>query len=275
VKKTAIVIPIYRFPLSLDELQSLSIARGLLAAHHRVIISPQSLEIPTGFLKGEQLIRLPDKFFTYPDGYNRMLMGSTFYGAFEQFEYILIYQLDCLVFRDELNKWCEKGYNYIGSPWYENYIYSYQEKRKWWVGNGGFSLRKVSSALDILKKKIKRGDHYPCPPPSLSQPKGLKWFTYNIYRKAKSMLGLWTVEDELMNYGESEDRFWSLDAGKFLEGYQVAPVEDGMLFGFEQYPEKCFQENGGIIPFGCHAWTKHNRGFIEEMGRKAGMPLGS
>jgi len=273
VKTSAVVIPIYRLPNTTEEMQSLSVLRECLKFHKRFIVCPKSLEGPTELLKGEKLIRLPDSYFTYPDGYNRMLMSSSFYKAFEHFQYILIYQLDCLVFRDELVEWCAKGYDYVGSPWYENYIYNYQVKSKWWIGNGGFSLRKVSSALNILKKKVRRGDHYPFPPPSLSQPKGLNWFFHNIYRKAKAMLGLWTVEDELMNYGESEDRFWSLDAGKFLEGYQVAPVEEGMLFGFEQYPEKCFQENGGMIPFGCHAWAKHNRGFIVEMGRKAGIFL--
>lgn len=273
MKKVAVIIPIYRFPLNLEERQSLSMARDLLASHPRIIISPRSLEVPFDFLDGEELIRFPDYFFTYPNGYNRMLMSKFFYEAFEQYQYILIYQLDCLVFRDELGMWCDKGYDYIGSPWYENYIYSYQAKSKWWIGNGGFSLRKVSTALDILSKIIKTSDRCQFPPSSKAQSNRLKRFVWCTYRFVRSLFGRWTVEDELNSYGESEDRFWSLDAGKFLKEYKVAPVKEGMLFGFEQYPEKCFQENGGVIPFGCHAWAKHNRGFIERMLKDAGISL--
>lgn len=273
MKKCAVVIPIYQFPLTLEDQQSLTMARDLLASHPRIIISPLSLEVPFEFLNGEQVLRFPDACFTYPDGYNRMLMSKFFYKVFEQFQYILIYQLDCLVFRDELSMWCEKGYDYIGSPWYENYIYSYQEKSKWWIGNGGFSLRKVSTALDVLSKKIKTADRYQLLLSSRAQANRHKRIFWCTYRFVKSLFGLWTVEDELNSYGESEDRFWSLDAGKFLKEYKVAPVKEGMLFGFEQYPEKCFQENGGVIPFGCHAWAKHNRGFIESMLKNAGISL--
>lgn len=262
MNKCAIVIPIYRFPLSLDELQSLSIARGLLASHPQFIISPQSLVIPPGFLKGEQLIRLPDKFFTYPDGYNHMLMGSTFYKAFEQFEYLLIYQLDCLVFRDELNKWCEKGYDYIGSPWRDNYSDN-TLPASWRVGNGGFSLRKVSTALRVLRKRIKRGSIFPVPPPSRPRPDLWKWLAENSINRLKQHLNLWTVEDELMNYRENEDRWWAIDVLQVKTDYKKPSVEEAMRFGFEVEPRRCLEMTGGMMPFGCHAWWKQDREFWE------------
>ena len=53
--------------------------------------------------------------------YNRLMMSEQFYRAFEGYEYILIYQLDCLVFSNALEEWCRKGYDYIGAPWFERW----------------------------------------------------------------------------------------------------------------------------------------------------------
>jgi hypothetical protein len=264
VNAVAVVMPMYRLPQTTEELQSLSIARGFLASHPRFIISPQSLKIPTRFLKGEQLIRLPDKFFIYPDGYNRMLMGSRFYEAFEQFNYILIYQLDCLVFRDELDEWCAKDYDYIGSPWRDNYSDDSSEA-SWKVGNGGFSLRKVSTALRVLRKRIKRGSIYPVPPPYRPRPGFWNWLIENSINRLKQHLNLWTVEDELQNYRENEDRWWSIDVLKVVSDYKKPTVEEALRFGFEVEPRECLKMTGGKLPFGCHAWWKQDREFWEEV----------
>ena len=86
-------------------------------------------------------------------------------------EYILIYQLDAFVFKDELKEWCQKGYDYIGAPWIatiENTIWlkyfnivarKFRSKNKnnreqifFKVGNGGFSLRRTSSHYSIVKE---------------------------------------------------------------------------------------------------------------------------
>ena len=260
----AVVIPMHRLPLSFEELKSLSVARKSLLSHPRFIISPQSLEVPPQFLKEEQLIRLPDRFFTYPDGYNRMLMSSFFYKAFEEFQYILIYQLDCLVFRDELTEWCDRNYDYVGSPWKDHYSDNPNEF-SWKVGNGGFSLRKVSTALKVLGKRIKRGALYPVPPPSSVKPGFWKWLLQNSINRLKQHLNLWTVEDELMNYRENEDRWWAVDVLQVRHDYKKPSVEEAMRFGFEVEPRRCLQMTGGKLPFGCHAWWKQDRGFWEEV----------
>lgn len=260
----AVIIPVYRFPLSADEEFSLARARSVLVKHPRIFVAPPDLSFPAGFLQGEKVVRFPRRFFTYPDGYNRLLMTTRFFQAFEDYVHILIYQLDCLVFRDELLEWCEKDFDYVGSPWFENYIYEYQRSQKWWVGNGGFSLRKTSSALRILKMKLPRGTHFPVPPVRFSQTNPASWLFTNIHHRLKQALSLWTVEDELKNYGESEDRFWSLDAGRFSSGFRVAPVNEAMLFSIEQFPETCIGLNGGKIPFGCHAWPKYDRELWEK-----------
>jgi len=258
----AIAIPVHRIPLSEDEEFSLSRARAVLGGHPRFFVAPAGLEIPPSFLRGEKIVRFPDRFFTYPHGYNRLLMTRRFFRAFDNFAHLLIYQLDCLVFRDELLAWCARDFDYVGSPWYENYIYDYQHSEKWWVGNGGFSLRKTASALRILATRIPRGSHFPVPPASRPPLSPASWLLTNLRNRTRQMLGLWTVEDELINYADSEDRFWALDAGRFSTAYKIPPAVEAMRFGIEQHPRECVRLAGGHAPFGCHAWSKYDRAFI-------------
>jgi len=261
----AVILPVYRFPLSPEEEFSLLRARSVLGGHARFFVAPAGLRFPAGFLRGEAIVRFPARFFTYPHGYNRLLMTRRFFRVFGDYVHILIYQLDCVVFRDDLLLWCGRDYDYVGSPWYENYIYEYQRERKWWVGNGGFSLRKTASAIRVLQTRLCPRSHFPVPPPNRPRPGGIQWLFSNVQNRLKQTSGLWTVEDELANYGESEDRFWALDAARFVPGWKIPSAEEAMSFGFEQYPEECHRLIGGRLPFGCHAWTKHSRPFIEQL----------
>ncbi|MEI6321644.1 MAG: DUF5672 family protein [bacterium] len=258
----AVIIPVHRIPLTADEYVSLRVIRNILAAYPRIIVCPESLEIPVEFFAGEEVIRLPDIYFTYPHGYNRLMLSRRFYEQFKKYTYILIYQLDCLVFKDELLEWCRKGYDYIGSPWKDSYP---SGDVTWKVGNGGFSLRKVSTALNILKKRIKRGLYYPMPPADHIVSSFTKWLAENIANRMKQHLNFWTIEDELANYVENEDRFWAIDVMAISSEYKKPSVIEAMHFGFEVELEYCLQMTGGKLPFGCHAWAKHDRSFWESV----------
>jgi len=259
IPSPVVVVPLYRLPLEDDEAFSLSVLRKVLGEYPCYFISPKGLQIPDSFLKHERVARFSDRYFTYPFGYNRLLLESRLFRRFSGHSHILIYQLDCLVFRNELREWAAKNYDYIGSPWYENYKYDYQRVRKWWVGNGGFSLRKTSTALRVLNTRIKRGVEFPVPRPHMPQPRGVEWFAFNFQRRLKQHFGFWTVEDELVNYAENEDIFWALDVRRFTDDYTIPTPEEAMRFGFEQFPEKCLSQTNGQAPFGCHAWAKYDR----------------
>ena len=47
--------------------------------------------------------------------YTNLTFDPDFYRRFRNYEYILLCHLDSFVFRDELEKWCQTGYDYIGS----------------------------------------------------------------------------------------------------------------------------------------------------------------
>ncbi len=168
------------------------------------------------------------------------MLSTCFYERFLDSSYILIYQLDAYVFRDELKEWCEKGYDYIGAPWLQRPVYrlplisgimssihTYQKAKKKpskqdlynKIGNGGLSLRKVTSHHRVTCEQEERIHYY------LTQER------HHLY---------------------NEDVFWATEA----QGFTYPEVKDAIRFSFDKYPSYCYQLNGKRLPFGCHSWYK-------------------
>ena len=260
----AVIVPVWQTKLCTEELYALQGLRRILGNYPRIFACPESLRIPRGFTEGERVERFPDHYFSYPNGYNRLLLSRLFFHRWDSFEYILVYQLDCLMFSDRLGEWCDKNYDYVGAPWHDDYGRAPGDK-VWRVGNGGFSLRKVSTALDILSKRIRRGSLFAVPPVAMPQPSGWNWFVKNTRHRLRQHLGLWTVEDELSTcFCDNEDRFWALEAPKVWSGYRKPDVDEALDFAFEREPRVCLERTEGRLPFGCHAWAKHDREFWEQ-----------
>jgi len=73
--------------------------------------------------------------------YNKLLINEHFYNHIDT-ETILIFQTDSMIcpqHKDDINNFLK--YDYVGAPWTNNTI-----------GDGGFSLRKKSKMLEIIKK---------------------------------------------------------------------------------------------------------------------------
>jgi hypothetical protein len=142
-KKIGIVIPIYKSDLSDKEKISIMRVFKVLHKYRIIFVAPQSLSLINYKryfeLYNHQLIRFNDKYF-YQDleGYNDLLLSEDFYKTFSEFRYILIYQPDAYVFRDELMEWCKVGYDYIGAPWLEDKDGKIKLNG---VGNGGVKYK--------------------------------------------------------------------------------------------------------------------------------------
>ncbi len=54
--------------------------------------------------------------------FNRFKLKPQLYYKYKGYKYILFYEPDAWVFRDELEQWCSKDYDYIGAPWFEGGI---------------------------------------------------------------------------------------------------------------------------------------------------------
>lgn len=238
----SVVIPIYKTELSKSEKLSLDRCLTVLNKHPITVISPQGLSFDKIFFKDVQVkFEFFDKtYFQSVDDYSKLMLSTEFYRRFLNYKYILIYQLDALVFKDDLLAWCNKGFDYIGAPWLnedEVAYWSYQSStaRRFLkklniffnkgvangVGNGGLCLRNVKKCLFVLL----------------------------IFRQKAYT---WKV---------NEDIFWAYFVTSYFPFFKIPDRLTSLQFSFESYPDKCYELNNKTLPFGCHAWEKHNIDF--------------
>jgi hypothetical protein len=249
--KVAIVIPFYRNSISEFENIALQQCKKVLANYPVIAIKPQSLVLPekAQVLNLKNVISFDDEYFKGKKGYNSLMLSDTFYKAFLNYEYILVYQLDAFVFKDELSYWCSLIYDYIGAPWLRRKGYTNPVKDKAYafkyylhtifnikkqniptieqfhnkVGNGGFSLRRVKKFYDLSVKLRSRAQAY------LSQ------------------------DDDRYN----EDAFWSIEVNRHYKRLRIPPYKIGVKFSVEFEPRRALALNNGELPFGCHGWDLH------------------
>ena len=201
-------------------------------------------------------VTFPKQYFKSPQTYNRLLTSLKFFKDFGKYDFFLMYHTDAYVFKDELEYWCNKDYDYIGAPIYEyNGTINPPDENYICVGNGGFSLHKVDSAIKVLKtlRKI-----YPI--------KDLvKWYyKYNWKGRIKYLpyflrvlLGFGGNSHHLLNYIRiNEDIFWGKYVPEAFQDFKVAPFEEASKFGMEYNCEKLLKLNNYRLPFGCHQWFK-------------------
>ena len=233
-----VVVPVYREQLEPYEQISLEQNRRILGAYPFVFVHPEGVDISAlkSEFPGSEEVTFADEYFRGLTGYNRLMMSADFYRRFSDVDYLLICQLDAYVFRDELQAWCHKGYDYIGAPWLVSKLFRLPLLKQWrkcfhsrWrtekdfkVGNGGFSLRKVSSHLrateqlqEVIRMHLSRQNHY-----------------------------------------ANEDLFFALEVNKHGLNFTYPPYKEALQFSFDKYPALCYAENQRRLPFGCHAWYK-------------------
>lgn len=264
-RPVAVVIPIYRLPLTPDEEISIRHLREYLAGFDRYVIGLE--HVPNVYADFE-LRPFPLSYFKDIHSYSQLLLSENFYRAFADYEYILIYQLDCLVFSSALEDWCREGWDYVGAPWFRNHGQD-PVGGFWAVGNGGLSLRRVSSALKVLTstKRILddprvRGlqtDRFDSVPQLKRVHVALRTFLFHIgYHN-----NLRWLMREFKKSPYNEDLFWAFHARKLVPSFNIPAPERAVAFSFEMSPRYCFQQNSNRLPFGCHGWAKYDREFWE------------
>ena len=251
LKQVAIVIPFYREELTDFEKIALLQCQKILAEYPKIAVKPRSLNLPAeaSALTNLETISFDDEYFKDVWGYNRLMLSDFFYRSFSEYQYVLIYQLDAFVLRDDLKYWCGQGLDYVGAPWVRAKPHSgkfsaywHQLKNDWYVrnnvskngkprveqledrvGNGGFSLRKVDTFLKYCVECKSLIEKY--------QKENSSWF--------------------------HEDIFWSIELNRKEKRLVIPPLETGLQFAFETNPERALLLSYNKLPFGCHAWDKH------------------
>lgn len=255
MKSCVIIFPLYKSPNQL-ELAFLENGMRLTPGYRHVIVAPEYLNVDDSYgqLQNLEVKRFADAYFDGIPGYNRLLLSKDFYSAFQDFDYILIHQPDVYLFKNELAYWCEKGYDYIGAPWFRPDKLNLKGVAEHWqnlkiyfkrnklfarrhnkVGNGGFTLRRISSALEVLERV---------------NPSVLRLYTHQT--------------GDAFN----EDVFWSLVAPSIAD-FRIPDWSEALHFAVEFNPKTAYEFLNQQLPFGCHAPLRHDpqfwRRFIPEL----------
>jgi hypothetical protein len=233
----AIAIPIYLPTIDGLELFSLQYSLNKLDANREIyFVCPKSLksEFYSNLFPTAKFAIFDDCHFQSIIDYSQLLLTHEFYEKFSAYEFILLYQTDALILRDELDYWSNQEYDYIGAPWYPAQLaftktlnddyYKKQDKIiRYYVGNGGLSLRRIKKCIELM-------DEFP---------------------------------EAAANMGERiiiEDRFFSI-FGLLSNNFSIPNKLIASRFSLEMSPDFYYELNSNHLPMGCHAWWKYNPGF--------------
>lgn len=261
-KKVVIVVPISnRSELTSSEKLSLKHLEKHLGHHDIFIVAPEGLGVD---FPGLEIKRFSPKYFGSVENYQRMVMSSGFYKTFGEYEYMLTYHLDALVFSDQLLDWCEKEYDFIGAPWVmhdgspnKGNIYDGR------VGNSGFSLKNIGTFISLFDSDRYAYNVFD----RWVRKHGNKSFFRKLICMPSFFFGFFKrfngIEWEVANWNNSEEFFLLTRASHYLPKYMVPEVEEALEFAFEIVPKYCYELNNEKLPFGCHAWERYDEEFWE------------
>lgn len=253
----SVVIPVFKLKPDRNEIKSFEQCLKVLHRYPVSLVCPQSLDISfykyiaNGFKKQIVFERFSDKYFSGIEGYNQLMLSLKFYRRFKKFNYILLYQLDAWVFRDELEYWCRKGNDYIGAPWFEGWHEASPQSPLIGVGNGGFSLRRTISFIRLVKVM-----NYCVSAGGLL--KKLKLF--QVHGKYFLMTGFLNLYETIKPGSRNEDHQFFILSTQF-KWFKVASCSEAMRFSFDVNPDVLYDLNNCLLPFGCHAWERYRPDF--------------
>lgn len=256
--KFCIVVPVYKSDISITE--ELSFRNFVNTFKNKDIkiffICPEGLDIThyndiveEELSKKDKLLisikEFDQKYFKNEFAYSQLCTTYDFYNSFSDYEYMLIWQFDCYIFKDNIEEWCDKGYDYIGAPiiseysgWKSNNDIVWKPK----VGNGGLSLRKISTFKEI------------------TDPNG-EFLTY--YKT--------TYKDNLFERLKFEDVYF-YNVFRYYWDANIPSWEEAGQFAIDMNPEAYvdFIRDKDFLPMACHAWPKNIRfwtGKIKEINK--------
>ncbi|WP_026766467.1 DUF5672 family protein [Selenomonas ruminantium] len=230
-QEVIICIPVYKKELSPFEKASLKQLNHVLGKYPRVFVAPASLEFDyQEYAAGVGIERFPDYFFNNVTSYSALMLNVEFYQRFTQYKYLLIYQTDAFVFSDRLKEFCAMDYDYIGAPVSRfNPVWHAIDAQ---TGNGGLSLRKIASAIRMLRQ-------------------------WNDIMKGSPFVNL---------FMQWEDLFWGYCGRQKTLFFKTAPLKIAAEFAVQAnvaHAHKRMQQ--GWRPFGCHDWYNLDYDFWQEI----------
>ena len=234
---TAIVLPIHRPSLEADVIEDVDRSVALLRHGDWHLIAPRSMD--TSFYEtryGKPIIRVPDDCLASVRNYSSLLLTDEFYAAFARYEYMLVVQDDVFVVRDDLPHWLSRRLDYIGAPWPRGHEFALSmsdrpgirgQKLRIYVGNGGFSLRRIAACRQLLAE-----------------------FAEEVAR--------------LRENGFSEDTFFGL-FGQVSERFVLPSLREAAGFAWEAYLPRMYALCQGQLPMAIHGHRRFDPEFFDDV----------
>lgn len=243
-RKCVVLIPIYKEKLSDDEAACVKRYEEILR-QKTAFLAPAGMDqswYRNHFPKIDYF-EFPAKYFKSTKTYNRLMLNPEFYRKFSSYEFMLIAQTDAVIWgkEDRLSEFMEFNYDYIGAPWIPErriweFTFAVQKKFPWirikcckkagcgiTMGNGGFSLRKISKCIELTEEFSWRK---------------IYWF-----------------------WKRNEDIFFGVFGRENRCGFRLADVATGKRFAREYDLRECVIN--GDIPYAVHGWNKDFKDFEE------------
>lgn len=231
MKNQVVIIVISHKPvLNKFELRSLRQLYKILGLYPIRFVCPEKLDISNYRDINRDIVFDfidPEWLRTY-ENFNKLKISPFLYQRYIQYEFILFYEPDAYVFSNNLEYWCKQGYDYIGAPLPVELIKTMKDRFNVFltlkdlvfpdfIGNGGFSLRKTKTHINLLTVENK-------------------------------------LANELMDNGISNEDL-IINILLYNRRFKLPKIEVAALFALELLPER-FIGNSNGLPMGCHAWYK-------------------
>jgi hypothetical protein len=228
------VVPVYKERPTQTETLSLLQLR-LLEVKNVVLMCPEDLNL--GFYQTLfpeiGIERFPSKHFLSVQTYNDFLLDPQFYETFRsKFEWLLICQLDAFLLSNQIEHFCQLGYDYYGAPWTSGFPQYYFLFNRWpirintkrfLVGNGGLSLRRIDSTIKLLNNKQEHASR------------------------------TFFMEDAFFGYWGSKG-----------DSFRACPPNIAATFSLEMDPEY-WLAIGGQLPMGFHGFERRSQSFYNPL----------
>lgn len=272
--KVCVVIAVHSAAPSYYELISFQQCFKVLKKRTIYVIAPHGLDLSAykKVVPKFSIKYVDKKWLATKLDYNKLKLSNYFYKLFENYTYLLTYELDAFIFTDDLDQWCNKGFDYIGAPWFDEYDPELGNILR--VGNSGFSLRRTAAIQNAIKKI------YYVDPTRFTSIRNYKYlkrskrFIFNNLNRVASIASLLYKENSSIQKASFlyEDRVINEFMATGLKNFKLAPVEEAIKFSFEANPAILYKMNNDTLPTGCHAWWRYDlefwKPFIESYGYK-------
>jgi hypothetical protein len=236
----------------------------VLGKHVITFVVPVGLDTHwyESFCRGKAEIRFERFEWQGHREFSRMMLSPAFYERFLAYEYMLICHLDAFVFRDDLEAWCERGYDYIGSVIYD---------KGWESGLPVSSRKKLVNGVLRKVAGIQRTEYFANGGFALKRIAAFHRLTRRFHRYVQFYRTLARVRGR----GFLEDIFVIRHLPRLSRSFKLAPRAEAARFGAEyvNYDESKLpfaaraQES---MPFGIHGWIQFQPDYWKPVIRRFG-----